>query len=185
MAFLDDYEPVADRLARFWKDHPDGRIHTVIERMADGVIIMRAEVYRDAGDPHPAATGYAEETRTERGVNATSFVENAETSAVGRALANLNYAPKAARPSREEMAKTQRAEQDGWDAVKPALPDQIAMFEAQLAEIKAAETPERLTVIATAVKGNVAAGRITKMQYDKLVRAGAHRRGELDKAATP
>jgi hypothetical protein len=42
---------------------------------------------------------------TERGVNATSALENCETSAIGRALANLGYAPKGKRPSREEMLK--------------------------------------------------------------------------------
>jgi hypothetical protein len=57
------------------------------------------------------ATGYAEEHVTERGVNSTSHVENCETSAVGRALANAGFAGSdpSKRPSREEMTKVQRA----------------------------------------------------------------------------
>lgn len=104
MSFLDNYEPVEDRLRRFWDDHPEGRVLTSIEH-GDGWYIVRAEVYTDRDDTRPAATGYAQETVTQRGVNATSALENCETSSVGRALANLNYAPKGARPSREEMSK--------------------------------------------------------------------------------
>ena len=59
-------------------------------------------------DAAPAATGYAHESVTSRGVNLTSALENCETSAIGRALANLGYAPKGKRPSREEMAKANR-----------------------------------------------------------------------------
>jgi len=51
------------------------------------------------------SAGYAEETVTSRGVNQTSALENCETSAIGRALANAGYAPKGKRPSREEMTK--------------------------------------------------------------------------------
>lgn len=108
MAFnLDNYEPVADRITRFYSEHPDGRILTEIVPASEGQWIVRATIYRDA-NPEPCASGYAQEHVTQKGVNSTSALENCETSAIGRALANLGYGAKgAARPSREEMAKTQ------------------------------------------------------------------------------
>ena len=108
---LENYETVEDRLIRFWADHPGGRIHTSIHHYDDNKVVVRAEVYFDRHeDVYPIGTGYAEEVRGASPVNKTSHVENAETSAVGRALANCNYAPKGARPSREEMSKVQRGQ---------------------------------------------------------------------------
>lgn len=71
--------------------------------------VFRAEVYFDATQAQPTAVGYAEEIRGSSPVNKTSFVENCETSAIGRALANCAYATHGKRPSREEMGKVQRA----------------------------------------------------------------------------
>ena len=106
---LDNYETVEDRLVKFWADHTDGRINTSIHYYDDTRILIRAEVYFDREDVRPVATGYAEELRGASPVNRTSHAENAETSAIGRALANCGYAAKGARPSREEMQKVQRA----------------------------------------------------------------------------
>ena len=105
---LDNYETVEDRLIRFWADHPNGRIATSIHHYDDTKVVFRAEIYFDAADQHPKAVGYAEEVRGASPVNKTSHLENAETSAIGRGLANCNYAPTGARPSREEMEKVQR-----------------------------------------------------------------------------
>lgn len=105
---LDQYEPVEERLRRFWADHQNGRILTELVHRDDRQYLVRAEVYTDRDDERPAATGYAEELIGSNPVNKTNALENAETSAVGRALANLNYAPKGARPSREEMQKATR-----------------------------------------------------------------------------
>ena len=106
---LDNYETVEDRLVKFWADHTDGRINTSIHYYDDTRILVRAEIYFDREDVRPVATGYAEELRGASPVNRTSHAENAETSAIGRALANCGYAAKGARPSREEMQKVQRA----------------------------------------------------------------------------
>lgn len=102
---LDDYEPVEVRLDKFWKEHPDGRIETeLLEASKDRFIVM-ARLYRTEADAKAWTTGIAEETVAARGVNQTSALENCETSAIGRALANAGYATKGKRPSKEEMQK--------------------------------------------------------------------------------
>lgn len=113
MAFfnLEDYDPVEKRLGykenakTFWEDNPNGRIFTELVYNTGTQFIVKAYLYRTLEDLHPWATGLAEETVQGRGVNATSALENCETSAIGRALANAGYATKGKRPSREEMGK--------------------------------------------------------------------------------
>jgi hypothetical protein len=111
MAFnINDYELVEVRLGRFISDNPDFMVHTEVIEATDTRFIVRAKVYRTCVDSQPVATGLAYETITDRGVNQTSALENCETSAIGRALANCGYAAKGKRPSQSEMAKVIAAE---------------------------------------------------------------------------
>ena len=106
MAFnLADYETVESRLEKWWKDYPDGRVGTKIEQATDTRYIVSAELFRTEADAKAYATGLASESVSDRGVNSTSALENCETSAIGRALANAGYAAKGKRASREEMSK--------------------------------------------------------------------------------
>jgi hypothetical protein len=108
---LAGYEQVADRLARAHNDHPDLRVVTELTHHDASIVIVRAVLYR-TGDDFAGGriwtTGWAQETIGSNNINRDSWLENCETSAIGRALANANYAPHAARPSREEMAKIAR-----------------------------------------------------------------------------
>ena len=107
---LEDYEPVEKRLGykenakSFWEDFPEGRIITALLDSSGTRFIVRAAIYKGTEDII-WTTGLAEETVQGRGVNATSALENCETSAIGRALANAGYATKGKRASREEMSK--------------------------------------------------------------------------------
>jgi len=105
---LEDYETVEERLVKFWKDYPDGQIQTKLLESTVSRFIVEASIFRTEADPRPWTTGLAEETVQGRGVNATSALENCETSAIGRALANAGYATKGKRASREEMGKVSR-----------------------------------------------------------------------------
>lgn len=108
---LDRYAPVARRITLFYERYPAGRIITsLVERDANAVV-FRARVYRTAEDPSPAATGWALEREGDGDVNAVACLENTETSAIGRALANLGFTASAERPSREEMVRVARARQ--------------------------------------------------------------------------
>jgi hypothetical protein len=106
---LQDYEPVEERLNKFIKDFPDFRISTELVAHTHDRYIVKASIYRTYADGEAYSTGLAEETVSSRGVNATSALENCETSAIGRALANAGYATKGKRASREEMTKVQNS----------------------------------------------------------------------------
>jgi hypothetical protein len=132
---LSSYEPVAERLDRWLNakiagyeastnDYPRVLTRMVSEPGAD-ICVIRAELW--LGE-NMIATGYAEEVRGAGNVNRTSHVENCETSAIGRALANCGMAGSdmSKRPSREEMAKVQRtsngpAVERGTDTRMPSV----------------------------------------------------------------
>jgi hypothetical protein len=107
---IQEYITVAERVEKFYERYPEGRIIThIVEHDAErGFILIRAEVYRNAEDSLPAATGHAYELKSEGYVQRTSYIEVGETSAVGRALAMAGFEVKRGIASREEMDKTIR-----------------------------------------------------------------------------
>ena len=132
---IQDYVTVAERIEKFYQRHETGRIVThIVEHDAErGFILMRAEIYRNADDELPAATGHAYEFKSEGYVQRTSYIEVCETSSVGRALAMAGFEVRRGIASREEMEKAARAarveparEREKPAPAQPAKPAQQA-----------------------------------------------------------
>lgn len=96
-----EYAEVPSRILAFWELFPDGRIVTECET-SDTRCDCRCEVYRHAEDAAPASTGHAYEEK-KGAINSTSYVENCETSAIGRALGILGIGSTQALASKEEL----------------------------------------------------------------------------------
>lgn len=126
---LSKYSTVAERLAQLHADWPDARIQTDLEYV-DGDIgksrwVVKSTIYLTAGDQANGlskATGWAFEVDGSGGANATSALENCESSSIGRALMVMGYSMNKepnALASREEMEKvvrvTQQVTNDGLD----------------------------------------------------------------------
>lgn len=87
-----NYVMVPQRVTAFRKIFPDGFIRTKLLSLEDGVCVMQAEVGTYIDNYHNElifATGMAYEKETSSYINKTSYIENCETSAVGRALGFL------------------------------------------------------------------------------------------------
>ena len=109
---LSSYQTVEERLREFWSLHPYGRVNTELLYHEGGDYIVKAIIWRgdEVGSNPPAATGLAHDSEaTLVPTMKASALEVCETSAIGRALANLGLAPKGARPSLEEMQKARAA----------------------------------------------------------------------------
>ena len=109
MAFdLSNYETVDERLHKWWKEFPDGRLETEVVEASNTRFIVICRLFRTEIDQKPYATGIASETVSDRGVNANFALPNCETSAIGRAISNAGLSAKGKRPSREEMASVNK-----------------------------------------------------------------------------
>jgi len=113
-----EYSPVEDRLKRFYTEHPEGNIIT--ELLSDPnmsqMSVFKATVTLGG---IVLATGHAMELQGDGNINKHCHLENAETSAIGRALANWKYAGTGERPSAEEMVKATRPRQQPTPATPP------------------------------------------------------------------
>lgn len=127
---LENYETVEERLKKFWSDYPNGRVHTEVVHITDDgtCVTIKSSIYKDINDVNPVATGIAQETKGQGGfANADAWMENCETSSLGRALSNWMYqGANKPRPSREEMSKVQVEKKP---VVKPTAAETKAMEE--------------------------------------------------------
>ena len=130
---LADYETVEERIRRFYKDNKTGRIitenQTTLQDRQVSTWVVKASVYLDDQTDKPKATGLAFEVDGQGMANKTSALENAETSAIGRALANAGYSGNK-RTSRQEMEKvargaTPKATSKDWIAMATDLGNDI------------------------------------------------------------
>ena len=124
---LSEYETVDSRIHQFYGEFKDGRIVTEMELidMEKGHVIFKAYIYKDAVRTMPDATGYADGFRKDRGVDAQFWINNAETSSIGRALANLGLSAKGKRPSAEEMAQVNAVKTVSKKVEKPVVQDVV------------------------------------------------------------
>jgi hypothetical protein len=120
---LSEYETVDSRIHQFYGSYPHGRIVTEMELidMEKGHVVFKAYIYKDEIRTMPDATGYADGFRKDRGVDAQFWINNAETSSIGRALANLGLSAKGKRPSAEEMAQVNAVKTVTPKPVKPSV----------------------------------------------------------------
>ena len=128
MGWQDEYDQVEDRLAKFWENNPNGRIFTEHLSISPDhqSIVVRALIYKDIEDINPVATGIAQDQQGPKGANITSWIENAETSAIGRGLANwFGYTAKA-RPSVTEMQKVENLQGNAGQQVAKQVTKSIA-----------------------------------------------------------
>lgn len=107
-----DYVEVNQRVKAFRMVYPNGRIETEIVSNENGVVIMKAHVFD--GDNNLLSTGCAYEKEGNGFINKTSYIENCETSAVGRALGFCGFGIDSSIASKEEVenAKLQQKQMD-------------------------------------------------------------------------
>jgi hypothetical protein len=121
---LSNYEPVSERIQKFWKLYPNGRIITDIKLINETEVVIQASIFTDREDPRPAAVDWAHETRGSSHINRASFLENASTSGIGRGLATLGLSTSKNRPSREEMIKATRESRNYIEEASEAAANQ-------------------------------------------------------------
>ena len=109
-----EYVMVHERIKEFRKLHKDGAILTEMLSNQDGVCVFKAMVYVN---DNVVATGHAYEKEGSSFINKTSFIEVAETSAIGRALGVLGIGIDTSFASADEVANAMKNQSKGGDSI--------------------------------------------------------------------
>ena len=185
-----DYVEVNQRIKAFRQLFPDGFIKTRLESLENGMCVIRAEVginriARSAGDGYydidavVLGTGYAYEKEQSSYINKTSFIENCETSAVGRALGMLGIGIDTSVASAEEVRNAinqqeLNAEKGKADTKKKAQRAQEIdpVISSDKVEIAVATIRNKQTTLANVLKayGVPKLADLTESQYQNLMK---------------
>lgn len=125
--YLKDYVTVNERIIQFHETYPNGRIETEIVSWKEGVLVVKAKIYRNLEDANPSAVGHAYEIEGNGFVNQTSILENGETSAVGRALAFLGFEIKKSVASLDEVERAKELQEKISQEMKMEIPKDIIL----------------------------------------------------------
>ncbi|MCA1572506.1 MAG: hypothetical protein LC798_19840 [Chloroflexi bacterium] len=116
---MDEYVPVAERVDAFKSAFPDGSLQSEIVELTAGRVTVRAMAYRTPDDPRPGVGHSSLEIPGSTAFTRGSEIENAETSAWGRAIAALGFEVKRGIASAEE-ARNKQPDQRGARASSPS-----------------------------------------------------------------
>lgn len=100
-----EYAEVPQRVKAFRSLYPNGSITTEILSLADGICVMKATCTDENGTILGTGTAYEKEGSSY--INKTSYIENCETSCVGRALGFAGFGIDASIASAEEVMNAQ------------------------------------------------------------------------------
>ena len=114
------YVEVNERIKAFRRVCPNGAIITEMLSNADGVCVFRASIYDN--EKNLIGTGTAFEKETSSNINKTSYIENCETSAVGRALGMCGFGIDTSIASYEEVANAIANQQNNVTEMPGAVP---------------------------------------------------------------
>ena len=146
------YVPVNERVKAFREYFPDHTVVTEIISLNDNSVVMKATVYDANGTV--CAVGHAQEDRNASNINKTSYVENAETSAVGRALGMFGIGIDTSMASADEVVNAVERQEtlskkdtaDQITALKMIADEKGIDFEAQILEYYKLSKAEDMTM---------------------------------------
>ena len=166
------YATVAERITAFYAAFPHGRIVTELASRTERQVTFRALVYRAPDEPEPAATGWASEREGDGEINAVACLENAETSAIGRALANLGFS--AARAAAAPVARPRRSDAPVRlvrEAEPPVADDAAAASEFAALQRHADAIVDALLLVEEAARAGLDDGRVRRHRATLMARS--------------
>lgn len=132
-----EYTEVNQRIKAYRMVYPNGSITTEILKLEDGVVLMKATILNEDGVV--IGTGLAQEKEDSTFINKTSYIENCETSAVGRALGMCGFGIDTSVASAEEVKTAmanQEPKQDTKKTTKKNEINEVVLLKAQKLNIK-------------------------------------------------